>query len=210
MRAMNPESRLEHAAADRPARCERRGWAARGEQVADTAQSIARELGMSDHAVTRVDAAARYYDIGLSRLPDVFDEFEDRPEELGRSERELLMSHTWLGYRMLQRRPDVDTWVVETALLHHEWWNGHGYPLGLAQSEIPLAARIVAVADAYTRLRERHPRARAWHNNRFVTEITEGAGTRFDPECVSALAAATERVAAGAPAWSAALDAVAN
>ncbi|MGA8260496.1 MAG: HD domain-containing phosphohydrolase [Arenicellales bacterium] len=166
-------------------------WRGHGQQVAVLARDIAQELGLSDGEAARVEKAARYHDVGKSRLPNVFDDSEGRPEELSRSERELLMSHTWLGYRILQSWPNPDNWVAEAALLHHEWWNGNGYPLGLARSDIPLVARIVAVADVYSGLLEQRPYASAWHVEDVLTEIKTKAGAQFDPECVDALVVLT-------------------
>jgi len=168
-------------------------WRSHGQQVANLARNVALELGLSDGSAARVEKAARYHDIGKSRLPNVFDDAEDRPESLSRSERELLMSHTWLGYRILQREPNPDSWVCEAALLHHEWWNGNGYPLGLAQTDIPLVARIVALADAYSTLLEQRPYPVSWHLEDALGEIRSRAGIQFDPECVDALVAVAGR-----------------
>lgn len=162
-------------------------WRGHGQQVAVLARDIGEALGLSDGAAARVEKAARYHDIGKSRLPNLFDDPERRPEGLSRSERELVMSHTWLGYRILQTWPNPDAWVADAALMHHEWWNGKGYPLGLARAEIPLVARIVAVADAYSALLEQRPYASAWHVEDALMEIETKAGAQFDPECVAAL-----------------------
>lgn len=168
-------------------------WQGHGQQVANLARDIAQELGLPDGAAARVEKAARFHDIGKSRLPNCFEGSEDTPEELSRPERELLMSHTWLGYRILQSEPTLDGWVSDAALLHHEWWNGNGYPLGLARSDIPLVARIVAVADAYTTLLEQRPCAGEWHIDGAVTQIENKAGIQFDPKCADALTTVISR-----------------
>lgn len=168
-------------------------WRGHGQQVAGVARDIALQLGLSDGSAARVEKAARYHDIGKSRLPDIFDDAEDHPETLGRPERELLMSHTWLGYRVVQGGRDPDNWVADAALLHHEWWDGTGYPLGLARSDIPLVARIVAVADTYSTLLQQRPCASARHIEGALAEIRAGSGSQFDPECVNALAAVASR-----------------
>lgn len=170
-------------------------WCGHGRQIARLARDIARELGLSDGSAARVERAARLHDVGRSKLPNVFDDTGIQPEALNRSERELLMSHTWLGYRMLQGRPDSDNLVAEVALLHHEWWNGAGYPLGLAQLDIPLAARIVALADAYGTLLEQRPIADPGQRRNALAEVEAGSGTRFDPGCVKALDALASRQA---------------
>lgn len=188
MHILNIDTRSEELARDRPTYLFN-NWRGHGQQVALLARDLAQQFGLSDGAAARVEKAARYHDIGKSRLPDLFDDLEDQPEALSRSERELLMSHTWLGYRILQSEPNADEWVADAALLHHEWWNGNGYPLGLARSDIPRVARIVAVADAYSTLLEQRPCASAWHVEDALTEIKSRAGVQFDPECVDALVA---------------------
>lgn len=155
------------------------------------ARDIGQQLGLSDGAAARVEKAARYHDIGKSRLPNLFEDTVEQPEALGPCERELLMSHTWLGYRILHNQANPDDWVADAALLHHEWWNGRGYPLGLARSDIPQVARIVAVADAYSTLLEQRPHATSWHVEEALMEIKARRGTQFDPECVDALVAVT-------------------
>lgn len=169
------------------------GWRRHGQWVGSLARDIAQELGLSDGTAARVEKAALYHDIGRSRLPDFFDGFEDNPESLSHCERELLMSHTWLGYRILHKSPDPDSWVADAALLHHERWDGNGYPLGLTGSDTPLAARIVAVADCYNTLIEQHPFASAWHVEHTLAEVKTRAGSQFDPECVEALSAIAAR-----------------
>lgn len=187
MHILNIDTRSDELSRDRPTYLFN-SWRSHGQHVAILARDLAHQLGLSDGAAARIEKAARYHDIGKSRLPDLVD-CEDQPQDLSRSERELLMSHTWLGYRILQSEPNPDEWVADAALLHHEWWNGNGYPLGLARSDIPLVARIVAVADAYSTLLEQRPDAGPWHVEDALTEIRNKAGTQFDPECVDALVA---------------------
>lgn len=161
-------------------------WQRHGRQVAALARGIAQELGLSGGSAARVDKAARSHDIGKSKLPNIFDDAENPPETLS-PEQELLMSHTWLGYRILRSQPNPDSWAADAALLHHEWWNGDGYPLGLARTDIPLVARIVAVADAYGTLLGQRPYPGSWHVAHVLNEIKRAAGTQFDPDCVDAL-----------------------
>ena len=93
----------------------------------------------------------------------------------------------------MQNAPDPDNWVADAALLHHEWWNGNGYPLGLARSDIPLVARIVAVADSYSSVLEQRPYTNTWHIDDALLEAKNKAGSQLDPECVDALITVTGR-----------------
>jgi putative nucleotidyltransferase with HDIG domain len=192
MHVLNLDRRSEEPAPGRPTYLFS-NWREHGQQVANLARDVAQELGLSDGAAARVEKAARYHDIGKSKLPNIFEDLDDQSKALSRSERELLMSHTWLGYRILQNAPNADNWVADAALLHHEWWNGRGDPLGLAQSDIPLVARIVAVADAYSTVVEQRPYASTWHMEDALLEVKQKAGTQLDPECVEALVAMTSR-----------------
>jgi HD-GYP domain-containing protein (c-di-GMP phosphodiesterase class II) len=84
-----------------------------------------------------------------------------------------------------------DGFVADGALLairhHHEWWNGTGYPAKLAAHDIPIEARIVGIADAFTAMREARPYRPARTRQAAVAEIRQGAGTQFDPELVDPL-----------------------
>src|SRR5689334_4884569 len=72
----------------------------------------------------------------------------------------------------------------EIVSAHHEWWNGQGYPLGLTREQIPLSARIVAVADVYDALRSQRVYKSALPHTECVALIDEAAGTQFDPRVV--------------------------
>lgn len=76
------------------------------------------------------------------------------------------------------------TIATEIAHSHHEWWDGRGYPQGLGGEDIPLSARIVAVADVYDALRSPRPYKRAWTHQEATEYIAKGAGTQFDPGLV--------------------------
>jgi putative two-component system response regulator len=69
---------------------------------------------------------------------------------------------------------------------HHEWWNGTGYPERLSGDAIPLAARIVAVADVYDALTHARPYRGAWKRDRVIRELRRKTGTHFDPQVVQA------------------------
>jgi HD-GYP domain-containing protein (c-di-GMP phosphodiesterase class II) len=76
--------------------------------------------------------------------------------------------------------------VADVVLHHHEWWNGTGYPDGLAGEEIPLASRIICVVDAYCAMITRRSYKEAYSDERARSELTRYAGTQFDPEVVQA------------------------
>ena len=76
--------------------------------------------------------------------------------------------------------------AAEAAWSHHEWWDGTGYPNGLAGKTIPLSGRIVAIADVFDSLATRRVYKREWTRDETVRFVVSGAGTQFDPELVHA------------------------
>ena len=111
-----------------------------------------------------------------------------KQEALSPDERKLMQDHALLGARILSgARSEILRLAEIISTSHHERWDGQGYPNGLQGADTPLAARIVAVADAFDALT--HPRP--YHDARTVedavAEIERGKGTQFDPEIVDAL-----------------------
>jgi PAS domain S-box-containing protein len=101
---------------------------------------------------------------------------------LNDSERDQMKEHTINGAYLLKTYPNA--MAREIALLHHEWWNGSGYPYGLSGTMIPLSARIVAIADVYDALRMKRSYKAAMAHEKSVSIIAEGKGTHFDPALV--------------------------
>ena len=103
-----------------------------------------------------------------------------------------MQQHAAKGGAILQRASKMDdggfclALAAEIAKHHHEWYNGEGYPSGLAGDEIPLAARIVAVADVFDALISKRPYKDAWPDEKAAQFIVDRAGTQFDPEVVTA------------------------
>jgi diguanylate cyclase (GGDEF)-like protein/putative nucleotidyltransferase with HDIG domain len=154
------------------------------ERVAELAARIATQLGSDAEMVELTRLAASLHDLGKLAIPE---EILRKPTTLTESERLVLERHPQIGYRMLESL-GVDP-VAQWVLHHHERWDGTGYPDGLPGEEIPLGARIIFVADAYDAMtsdrvyRDRLTEADA------MAELVRCAGTQFDPDVVSALAA---------------------
>src|SRR5690606_6928073 len=99
----------------------------------------------------------------------------------------LMQRHTLIGANLLAGGPsDVARMAEEIARCHHERWDGSGYPNGLAGEEIPLSARIVAVADFYDALSCARPYRPAWPKDAIFEEIRGETGRHFDPTVVAA------------------------
>ncbi|MBJ7331361.1 MAG: HD domain-containing protein [Solirubrobacteraceae bacterium] len=179
------------------------GTGSHSEHVAAYAVAMARELGLPGARVERVRLAGLLHDVGKIGIPDAL---LLKPGALDDDEWALMRRHPEIGARMLDSAllGDVRAWV----LAHHERPDGRGYPLGLTLDEIPLEARILAVADAFEAMtadrvyRAAMPAQDAW------SELLRCAGTQFDPAVVEAFGNAFERgdilVGPAAPALAAA------
>jgi len=159
-----------------------------GDRTASLARLLCEQMGLDRATTRRIANAARTHDIGKRALPH---ELLDKPAALTRDERLHMHLHCALGARLLT--PDAPDCTPEeaeaaaVALLHHEWWNGRGYPCGLIREQIPLAARIVAVADVFDALVTARPYKIAWPRDLALSHIRARRGIQFDPRCAQAL-----------------------
>jgi HD-GYP domain-containing protein (c-di-GMP phosphodiesterase class II) len=153
------------------------------EEAAYHALLIADALNLPDTDRRTLEVAGLVYDIGKIGIPD---DILRLPRALSPEELAVARVHPVLGASLvgsLLDRPDVPPVVRH----HHENWDGSGYPDGLAGEEIPLLARVLAVADAYTALLSDRPHRRAFSRAAAREIIRAGAGTRFCPACAAAL-----------------------
>ena len=112
----------------------------------------------------------------------------NKPGTLLPEERDLMRAHVRIGHDLLQRIPAL-TQAANVLLHHHEWYDGNGYPDGLAGEAIPLLARIVAVVDAYSAMISKRSYKSAYSDHEARAELYRNAGTQFDPQIVEALVA---------------------
>ena len=111
-----------------------------------------------------------------------------KPGMLTFEERKIMQTHTLIGHEILKDSPSRYLQLgAEIAITHHEKFDGSGYPEGLAGCEIPLPARIVAVADVYDALTTRRPYKSPWSSVNAIDYIKKQSGHHFDPKCVQAL-----------------------
>lgn len=151
-------------------------------RVADNAEAIGRLIGLPWPALEEVRAAAFLHDIGKIGIPDGL---LTKEGPLTAKEREIIQRHTVYGYDILE--PVGISPAIKLAVRHsHERWDGRGYPDGLAGEAIPLAARIVAVADAFEALTTERPYRRPLPPAKAAAEIARNAGSQFDPKVVDA------------------------
>jgi putative nucleotidyltransferase with HDIG domain len=149
--------------------------------VATLADMMTRRLGLSDHERRRVHYAALLCDIGKIRIhPSLLNTAERYVPEARRQ----MEAHTVLGVEMLK---PITLFAELLPLIHshHERWDGKGYPTGLAGEDIPLGARVIAVADAFDAMTHGRPYAPALTPEDAIGELEKGAGTQFDAQIVA-------------------------
>lgn len=145
---------------------------------------LARTIGLDDSEVRTMEMAAPLHDIGKIGIPDDI-LLAQRP--LTEKEQRVMRTHPSIGYQMLEgSKSDSMIMSAEIAHYHHECFDGTGYPAGLRGDDIPLPARIVAIADVWDALLSRRPYKMPWTLSASVDLIRNGAGTQFDPLLVDA------------------------
>ena len=163
-------------------------------RMANTARLIAETLGRDANYCDIIEQAAPMHDIGKIGVPD---RILLKRGKLDHRERAIMMNHARIGYETLRDSPSEYLQFGATiAWCHHEKFNGEGYPRGLKGGEIPLEARIVAIADVLDALLSERPYKPAWPVERALELIRKESGGHFDPECVEALLLNLERIVA--------------
>lgn len=156
------------------------------------AAELADKYDLDDEYIERIFMFAPLHDIGKIGIPD---KILLKPGKLDEEEREIMNTHTLIGRDMLdnlikdfylQEIKHVDI-LRNIALYHHESVNGEGYPEGLKEDEIPLEARIVAVADVFDALTSKRTYKEAWSNEEALGTLNMMAGEQLDKDCVQAL-----------------------
>jgi len=145
-------------------------------------EAIASALGLAPEIVEEYGYSSVLHDVGKLHTPD---DILGSPHELSTEQYDVIKQHCIDGEAMLGDSPFFATGRA-VARHHHERWDGRGYPDGLRGEAIPLAARIVSVADVFDALTSRRPYKDAWSSERGIAAIEIGSGTQFDPGVVAA------------------------
>jgi putative two-component system response regulator len=158
------------------------------------AAAVARHMGLDEHLVETILYAAPMHDLGKIGIPDLI---LLKPSELDPLEWEIMKQHTVIGARILN---GSDAEFIQLAQIiaqnHHEKWDGSGYPLALKGVEIPIAARITAIADVFDAMTSKRPYKEAFTVEKSLAIIKEGRGGHFDPDVVDAFLAIQEEILA--------------
>jgi len=158
-------------------------------RLARLALAIGQELEFSDEELSHLEQAAMLHDMTKLELPKAI---LSKAGPLTDDEWQKIQRHPEMGYQMVREAPFLQE-AGEIILCHHERYDGGGYPRGLKGEEIPLAARIFAVAEAYDAITCDKPYRRAGSHTSAVKEIKDSAGSQFDPTVVEAFLAANRK-----------------
>ncbi|HWW67716.1 MAG TPA: HD domain-containing phosphohydrolase, partial [Solirubrobacterales bacterium] len=148
-------------------------------RVGEYSAFLARACGLGEEEVQSIRQAAPMHDIGKLAIPDAI---LLKPGPLSSAESRFMQRHAQIGHDLLAGAgsPLLDL-AAEIALTHHENFDGNGYPHGLRGFEIPIAGRIVAIADVFDALISDRPYRKAVSPQRAVATMIVGRGARFDP-----------------------------
>jgi len=155
------------------------------ERLQNFVSKLARYLQLSETRIADLKLLAKFHDIGKVGIPD---HILLKQEPLTDDEKKEMQRHCEIGYRIARASIDLLP-IADWILKHHEWWNGNGYPLGLAGNEIPIECRILAITDAYDAMTSDRPYRKAISRETAIAELKQCAGTQFDPDLVYAFIA---------------------
>jgi putative two-component system response regulator len=152
-------------------------------RMAAYARELALAYGWSEHDARQLELAAPMHDTGKLGVPQTILRKEG---PLSPPEWEVMRTHPSIGHAILSKsQAPVFLLAAEVSLRHHEKWDGSGYPDGLAGTDIPASARIVALADVFDALSMRRSYKSAWSIERISAHIDANSGTHFEPKLVA-------------------------
>jgi HD-GYP domain-containing protein (c-di-GMP phosphodiesterase class II) len=146
--------------------------------VAEYAREIARRYGYSKKHQNDIYMMGLLHDVGKIGVPD---EIINKPSKLSDEEFELIKKHPVTGSEILERIQEKPK-LATGARWHHERYGGGGYPDGISGEDIPVEARIIAVADAYDAMTSKRSYRDVMQQDKVRLEIEKGIGTQFDPQ----------------------------
>lgn len=147
------------------------------ERVSLICEKIGVALGCGSQTINDLKIAGLMHDIGKISVPEII---LNKEGKLDTTEYELIKNHSESGYHIL-KSVDLYSALAEDILLHHEFYNGAGYPKGLKGEEIPMISRIIAIADAFEAMTSDRTYRKAMSTEEAIEELKRNAGTQFDP-----------------------------
>lgn len=149
-------------------------------RLVDYSEMTARMLQLPSREIDLIKLGAALHDVGKIIVPD---SVLKKPDKLTPDEYQQIKQHCYIGGQICKKVPFLRS-VYNIVYHHHEFFDGHGYPDGIAGEQIPLGARIVSVADAYDAMTTDRPYRKAMSDQDAIEILTGGAGTQWDPEIV--------------------------
>jgi len=149
-------------------------------RVSEICEAIATKMGFDKDDINQIRIAGLMHDIGKIGIDE---NILNKPYALDEDEWEEIKKHPEIGYRILSSVSEFSE-IAGDILAHHERWDGRGYPKGLEGEEIPIRARMIAVADSYDAMTVGRPYRAALSGEDAVREMERCSGTQFDPEIV--------------------------
>jgi diguanylate cyclase (GGDEF)-like protein len=153
------------------------------ESVVDLTARVGEALALDGQEIRRIRIAALLHDIGKVGVPDAI---LNKPGPLDHEEWEIMRQHPVIGERILRAIPGMGA-IARIVRHEHERWDGGGYPDGISGNEIPVGARIILACDAYHAMTSDRPYRQAMPHTDAMKELSENAGSQFDPAVIEAL-----------------------
>lgn len=159
------------------------------ERVAETSVALAQELNLSGRDIENIEYTALLHDIGKIGIAD---SILGKKDSLTSQEFDKIKEHTIMGANIIEPIDFLKNsyWAIYH---HHEKYNGKGYPDGIKSEDIPILARIIAVADAYDAMGSDRPYRKKLNKDKILKELNDQSGKQFDPEVVKALFSILDR-----------------
>ena len=151
------------------------------DRVVDVTEWLCNALKLTDYEMKNMLLAAHLHDIGKIFVPDAI---LNKPTALNDEEWCIIKKHPQYGFDILLNVSHFEP-ILNTILYHHERWDGMGYPRGISKEEIPLGARILAIADAIDAMLSTRSYRKALSIDACIKELNENAGKQFDPELIT-------------------------
>jgi HD-GYP domain-containing protein (c-di-GMP phosphodiesterase class II) len=150
------------------------------ENVAKIACAIARRFGFSESEIKKLEMAGLLHDFGKIGISD---QILNKQSSLTDEEYEIIKTHPSIAQAILEPVHNMEE-IIPWIKYHHEKWDGSGYPDGISRRDIPLAARILAVADAYDTMHSRRTYHEPFDDEYILNELIDNKGRQFDPDVV--------------------------
>jgi len=148
------------------------------QKVAEYSTTLAKAIGLNEDHVQIIYEAALLHDIGKISIPE---NILSKPGRLTSEEYKIMQTHVESSIAIIRHLPSLD-YVIPAAVAHHERWDGNGYPRGIKGEDIPIAARCLAIADAFDAMTSERPYKKALSIEFAINEIENQSGLQFDPQ----------------------------